>query len=321
MTETTGSDKTTPPPQVAALGFYPFSAHLKTLFPWKVYKITIDAGFTCPNRDGTRGVGGCAYCVNESFSPRNRGETRATVAEQMAAGIAGLRHRYGAEKFIAYFQAYTNTYADTDTLKRLYDEALREPDIVGLAVGTRPDCVDEETLALLERYTARCRVWVEYGLQSIHDDTLRRINRGHTYREFLDAVAATAGRGIEICPHVIIGLPGETPPMVLATAEALSRLPIDSLKIHHLYIARGAAMEAPYRRGEVSVLSAEQCVSLVCDFLERIPSSVYIQRLFGEMQSDLVVAPHWGLPKQRLIAMVTEEFRRRGTWQGYSSPA
>jgi len=310
-----GSIAAEKPHQVSEAGFYPFGRYLKTVFPFKVYKITIDAGFTCPNRDGERGIGGCTYCINESFSPnsRNRG---LPVRTQVENGAALMRRRHGAEKFIAYFQAFSNTYGPVDVLKRVYDEALSVPGVVGLAVGTRPDCVDEEKLDLLESYSDRCRVWVEYGLQSIHDETLRRINRGHTYKEFVGAIRLTAGRPVEICVHVILGLPGETREMMLQTAEALSRLPIRSLKLHHLYIARDTVMESEFARGGLKVLGAEQYVSLVCDFLERMPPDVSVQRIVGELDGEMLIAPQWHLDKQKVIAMVTAEFNRRSTWQG-----
>jgi len=300
---------------LAEFGYYPFSRFLKTVFPFKVYKVTIDAGFTCPNRDGTCGVGGCTYCINESFSPNSR-RRGLPVRAQMENGMSILRRRFGAEKFIAYFQAFSNTYAPVGVLKKLYDRALELDDVVGLAVGTRPDCVDEEKIALLDGYARDRIVFVEYGLQSMHDETLKRINRGHGWREFLDAVHATAGRKLKICVHVILGLPGETHEMMMQTAEALARLPIDSLKLHHLYVAENTAMAAEYARGDVKLLSAAEYVKLTCDFLERTPSNVSVQRLVGELESPILIGPRWNLAKQQIISMVTAEFKRRGTCQG-----
>ena len=296
-------------------GYYPFSRFLRTIFSFKVYKVTIDAGFTCPNRDGTCGVGGCTYCINASFSPnaRRRG---LPVRTQMENGMSILRGRFGAEKFIAYFQAFSNTYAPVDVLKKTYDQAVELPDVVGLAVGTRPDCVDEQKLDLLESYAGQRLVFVEYGLQSTHEETLKRINRGHGLGVFLDAVGATACRNIKICVHVILGLPGETAEMMMQTAEALAKLPIDSLKLHHLYVAENTAMAEEFTRGNVTPLSAEEYVKLTCDFLERTPPNVSVQRLVGELDSPILIAPRWNLAKQQLLSMVTAEFKRRGTCQG-----
>jgi len=303
------------PPRVAEFGFYPFSRFLREVFPWKVYKVTIDAGFTCPNRDGTCGVGGCTYCINESFSPNTK-RRDLPVRKQMENGMAVMRGRFGAQKFIAYFQAFSNTYAPVDRLKELYGQAVTMDDVVGLAVGTRPDCVDSEKLELLESYAERLLVFVEYGLQSMHDATLDKINRGHGYRAFSDAVVETARRKLKTCVHVILGLPGETHEMMMATAQAVAALPIDSIKIHHLYIAEGTEMARQYARGKVKVLSAEDYVRLACDFLERISPEVSVQRLVGELTSNILVAPRWGLPKQQVFARITKEFRRRGSYQG-----
>jgi len=309
------------PSYLAEFGYYPFGRFLRTVFPYKVYKVTIDAGFTCPNRDGTRGEGGCTYCINESFSPNTK-RRHLSVTEQMQNGMSVMRGMFGAEKFIAYFQAYSNTYAPINVLRKAYDEALDLSDVVGLSVGTRPDCVDKEKIAMLADYATEKLVFVEYGLQSMHDVTLRRINRGHTYREFLDAVHATAGKGMKICIHVILGLPGETPEMMMQTAEALAKLPIDSLKLHHLYVAEYTVMAEEYARGKITPLSAQQYIKLTCDFLERIPAHISIQRLVGELDSPILIAPKWKLDKQQILGMIIKEFKQRKTYQGYfSAPA
>jgi len=301
---------------VTRLGYYPFSDYLRRRFGCKVHKISLDAGFTCPNRDGTVGVGGCTYCINESFSP-NVGKAQRSISEQMAEGMAYMRRRYGARKFFAYFQAFTNTYDSVDALRARYDEALAFPDVVGLSIGTRPDCVPEEVLDLVESYSRRVETWLEYGLQSANDETLRRINRGHDVATFLDAVERTRRRDIRICVHVILGLPGESRDDMMSTARFLQPLGLHGIKLHHLYIARGTPMEEEYRAGRVRVLSAQEYVSLACDFLEIIPPTVTVQRLVGDTTSTRVlIAPIWPEPKSRVLRMFTEEFARRGTTQG-----
>ena len=305
-----------PPAQVAELGYYPFSAWLRRRFGCKVHKVSLHAGFTCPNRDGKAGSGGCTYCVNESFSPQ-AGQPLRPVREQMADGIGYMRRRYHAAKFIAYFQAFSNTYADLATLKRLYDEAVDFPDVVGISIGTRPDCVPDDVLDLIQSYTDRVDVWVEYGIQTAHDETLRRVNRGHDFACFHDAVARTRGRGIHVCAHVILGLPGETHEMMMQTAEALQPLGLEGIKLHHLYIARHTPLEAEYRAGRVPLFTVEEYVRTACDFLERIPAGVAVQRLVGDTtSSDVLLAPLWPHTKTDVLRMISEEFRRRGTMQG-----
>ena len=298
------------------LGYYPFSAYLQQRFGCKVQKVSIHAGFTCPNRDGTCGSGGCTYCINESFSPQAGKELR-PISQQMADGMAYMRRRYKAKKFIAYFQAFTNTYASVTRLKECYDAALDSPEVVGLAIGTRPDCVPEEVLDLLESYSRRVEIWVEYGLQSSHDRTLRRINRGHDFATFVDAVERTRRRAIRRGAHVILGLPGESQTDMMTTACRLQALGLHGVKLHHLYIARGTEMEKQFRTGEVSVLTAESYVKLVCDFLERLSPEVVVQRLVGDTTSrDVLVAPVWPESKATVLRMISEEFGRRGTTQG-----
>ncbi len=298
------------------LGYYPFSAWLRKRFGCKVQKVSIHAGFTCPNRDGTCGSGGCTYCINESFSPQ-AGKALRPVSQQMADGMSYMRRRFKAKKFIAYFQAFTNTYASVRRLKECYDAALGFPDVVGLAIGTRPDCASEEVLDLLESYSRRVEVWVEYGLQSSHDRTLQRINRGHDFATFVDAVERTRRRPIRTGAHVILGLPGESRADMMATACRLQPLGLHGVKLHHLYIARGTEMEKEFRAGGVAVLSAPSYVKLVCDFLERLPPDVVVQRLVGDTTSgDVLVAPVWPESKATVLRMISEEFGRRGTTQG-----
>ncbi len=308
------SEEHFPRPWLAERRYYSFSDYLRRHFGFKVYKVSIDAGFTCPNRDGTKGVGGCSYCVNASFSP-NVGRML-PISEQVRRGMEFMRRRYGAEKFIAYFQAFTNTYADVQTLKSRYDEAIQFPDVVGLSIGTRPDCVPEEVLELIDGYTERYHVWVEYGLQSIHDKTLDLINRGHHYEEFADAVRRTQARGINTCAHVILGLPGEDWEDMMETARAVSDVGINGIKLHHLYVAKGTPMEKLYRGGELRVVGWEEYVKLAADFLERISPDITVQRLVGDVSSELLIAPKWPVAKAVVLRRITEELIRRDSYQG-----
>ena len=292
-----------------------YRRYLKELFPCRVFKIGIDAGFTCPNIDGTVTYGGCTFCDNKSFSQNTRSSPR-SVRDQVLSGMAFYRRRYHAQKFIVYFQAFTNTHGPLSLLKRLYDEALALPDVVGLSIGTRPDCVPEEVLDLLLDYAARGHLWVEYGIQSIHDATMAQLNRGHTYAQFIDAVERTKRRGFPICAHVILGLPGENHTMMMQTAEAIAGLGLEGLKIHHFYIAKNTALEKVHRRQPVKTLSLEEYVPLACDFIERLPPHMVIERVVGELNRKYVTAPLWGKTKSEILKRIDQEFARRGSNQG-----
>jgi hypothetical protein len=295
--------------------YYQFSEYLKERFGCKVYKVTIDAGFTCPNRDGKVGWGGCTYCNNKGFSANTR-QTPAPISRQVRQGMEFMRRRYKAEKFLAYFQAYTNTYAPIETLRSNYDEALAFDDIVGLSVGTRPDCVAEPVLDLLASYQSSREVWVEYGLQTIHDRTLKLVNRGHDYASFLDALERTKRRGFKTCVHIILGLPGETKADMMATAQALSGMGIDSLKIHLMHVLKNTPLEKDYEEGRFEALQFDEYVGLVCDFLEYIPPAVSIQRLTADGPRSILLAPTWATEKRRTIAAIDAEFERRNSRQG-----
>src|SRR5216684_3106202 len=260
------------------LRYYSFSRFLKKRFGTKVYRVTIDAGFTCPNVDGTVAVGGCVYCDNRSFSP-NRRLPRTTVREQVNRGVEILQNRYQATRFLAYFQAATNTYAPAEKLKKLYDEALEHPQIVGLAIGTRPDCVPDDILDLIENHARDRYVCLELGLQTMHDRSLDWMNRGHHFDAFVDAVRRCQGRGLDLCAHVILGLPGESHADMLATAGALAALPVQAVKIHNLHVVRDTPLADMYAKGQARLLGRDQYVQVVCDFLERLPPGMVIQRL------------------------------------------
>jgi radical SAM protein (TIGR01212 family) len=292
-----------------------FSSYLRQRFGCRVYRIPLDAGFTCPTRDGIISRAGCLYC-----DPRGSAsaitDTRLSVREQMLKGMDSARRRYGAEKFIAYFQAFTNTYAPPDRLKQLYTEATELPGVVGLSIGTRPDCVPDEVLDLIASFGPRFDTWIEYGLQSAHDSTLRAINRGHTVAQFSDAVEKTKERRIKVSVHVIIGLPAETHDMIMETARLIASFPVDGVKIHLLHVLKESPLEKIYREGTITLLSQERYVALVCDFLELMPPAVVIQRLTGEAPRDNLVAPLWALDKHAVLRAISSELERRDSWQG-----
>ena len=290
-------------------------AYLRRRFGCRVSKVNVDGGFTCPNRDGTRGSGGCIYCDNASFSP-NGTVARIPIETQMAEGMAYHRVRLKSEKFIIYFQKFTNTYAPVERLRDLYSRALAHPDVVGIAIGTRPDALSDETILLLEELAKSHYVSLELGLQSMNDGILEQINRGHTLAEYLTAVDRLAGRGIEICTHLIYGFPGETRTGFLNTATLIASLPVNSLKIHQLHAVKGTKLAELYYRGEFTPLSHQEYVSTVCDFLELIPPAVTIQRLYGCAPLAIRVAPTWDLKNNQMWYSVVNELKRRGSWQG-----
>ncbi|MEW6183733.1 MAG: TIGR01212 family radical SAM protein [Bacillota bacterium] len=289
-----------------------FRTFLRAHFSSPVSKIPLDAGFGCPNRDGAAGRGGCAFCVNRAFSPFAGQEL--SVREQIRR-FKDARRRDG--RYLAYFQAYTNTYAPVERLHRLYEEALSDPEVVGLCVATRPDCVPNPVLDLLQSYASRWMVWVEYGLQSCHDKTLKRINRGHDFAAFVDAVKRTGDRGLYIGAHVIIGLPGESRDEMIQTARSLSAVGVEGVKMHHLQVFRGASLAGEWEQGGIKTLDATEYVVLACDFIEHLSPSMVVLRLVSEATDEaLLLAPRWGISKTRVIEAVDRELRRRGTRQG-----
>jgi len=296
--------------------YYSFSQFLKEKFGCKVYKIPVDAGFTCPNRDGKIGYGGCTYCLNQSFSPSTLIE-KSNIHSQIKYRKALIRKKSRANKFLVYFQSYTNTYAKVTVLKKLYDEALQDEDVVGLCIGTRPDCVPDEVLNLIESYAYDHHIWIEYGLQSIHDKTLLKINRGHNFAQFEDAVKRTQGRNIFICVHIILGLPGETKKDMLETAKALAKMGINGIKLHHLQVIKNTKLARDFERGEFKVLSLEEYIELVCDVLELLPSNITIQRLVGEVLEDnMLIAPRWNLNKHQILSLIEQKLIDRNSFQG-----
>jgi radical SAM protein (TIGR01212 family) len=299
----------------ADLPYRDLNSFLKGQFGERVQKITLDAGLTCPNRDGRVGTGGCLYC-NARGSGTGAWARGQSIAAQMAMGMDRLARRYRASRFIAYFQSFSNTYAPPETLRELYEVALAFPQVVGLSIGTRPDCLPDEVLELLAGYTRDRLVWLELGLQSAHDATLLRLNRGHNVACFAEAVARAATRGLPVVAHVILGLPGEGPEEMSATAAYLARLPLHGVKIHLLYVIKDSGLARLHRGGEYVCLSEDQYVNLAVDFIERLPPHLVIHRLTGDPHPDELVAPAWCLDKSRVLGRIREEFARRGSRQG-----
>jgi radical SAM protein (TIGR01212 family) len=295
--------------------YYDLNSYLRELFGCRVQKIPLDAGLACPNRDGLVSTGGCIYC-NSRGSGTGAMREGLSITAQVIRGKDFLKKRYKAKKFIAYFQSFSNTYGPHERLKGLYEEALAVDDIVGLAIGTRPDCIDESMLTILEGYARDYLVWIEYGLQSIHDRTLTFINRGHDVRCFKRAVEATRTRGIKICTHVILGLPFEDRRDMLATAEAVAAMGIDGIKIHLLYVIKGTGMEKLYQEGTYRCLEQDEYANLVCDFLELLPPDMVIQRLTGDPHPDELVAPEWSLRKNETLSRIKKILADRDSWQG-----
>lgn len=291
------------------------NTHLRNTFGCRVQKITIDAGFSCPNRDGTISTEGCIYC-NARGSGTGAYAKGLSVTEQLNRGKRSVAKRYKAKKFIAYFQSFSNTYAPVSQLKSRYEEALAVEDVVGLSIGTRPDCVNEPVLDLLQGYARDYLVWLEYGLQSAHDRTLAFINRGHDLECFKEAVAATRNRGIKICAHVILGLPNEDRSQMLETAKIISNMGINGIKIHLLYVVKGTKLENLYTAGRYRCLEQEEYVNLVCDFLELIPQNMVIQRLTGDPHPEELVAPGWALKKTETLALIKDCLEKRDSRQG-----
>jgi hypothetical protein len=295
-----------------------YSSYLKTKYGCRVYRIGLDAGFTCPNRDGTKGSGGCIYC-SDTGSRSPYADPLESPASQLRKRIDYLSKNKGANKFIAYFQAFTNTYADTTKLKTIYDTVLDFKEIVGISIGTRPDMIDNDKLEMISAYKDNYEVWLEYGLQSSHDKTLRAINRGHTFKEFAEAAKLTKDHGILTSAHVIIGLPGETREDIITTARRLDGLKIDGVKIHSLHVLKTSPLESLFRDGKIKMLGMEEYAGLVCDFLENISEDIIVQRLTGQGQRGSHVAPEWALDKTATLAKIDEVFRQRGSRQGSKS--
>ncbi len=296
-----------------------FSAYLKNRFGAKVYKITIDAGFSCPNRDGTISAGGCIFC-DDSGSFSHAHSNLLSIENQVNEGVKTLSQRFKAQKFMSYFQAYTNTYRPVHELEKIYKASLNHPDVVGISIGTRPDCVDDDKLNLISDISKDYYTWLEYGLQSSHDKTLLRINRGHDYECFVRAYEKTKEKGLNVCVHVIFGL-WESRDEMLQTAQRLSDLKIDGIKIHMLCALRNTKLAKMYENKEIDFMSEDEYASLVCDFLEILPPQTTIHRLAGNGYRKTLIAPRWLGAKLDCLNKIDREFLKRDSYQGklYSS--
>ncbi|WP_321438009.1 TIGR01212 family radical SAM protein [uncultured Bacteroides sp.] len=294
-----------------------FSSFLRKYFDCKVQKISLNAGFTCPNRDGVKGNGGCTYCNNQTFNPEYC-RTEKSVKEQLEEGRMFFSRKYPEMKYLAYFQAYTNTYSELESLKQKYEDALSVDGVVGLVIGTRPDCMPDDLLDYLEELQKHAFLIVEYGIESTNDDTLRRINRGHTYADTVDAVQRTAARGILTGGHVILGLPGETHDMIVNQAAKLSELPLTTLKLHQLQLIRGTKMAHEFEEHpeEFHLYEVDEYIDLVIDYVERLRPDMVLERFVSQSPKELLIAPDWGLKNYEFTERVKKRMREREAYQG-----
>ena len=295
--------------------FYDLNTYFKNIFGHRVHKITVDAGMSCPNRDGSISSNGCIYC-NASGSGTGFFQKGISVTDQILNARKYVIKRYKAKKFIAYFQSYTNTYAPVDKLKRLYDEALAIEEVAGLSIGTRPDCINEEILTLLQGYAKKHLIWIEYGLQSAHDATLALINRGHDFNAFEKAIEATQNRGINICAHIILGLPGESKKQMIETAKRLSQMGIDGIKFHLLYVIKGTQMDTFFQQGTYQCLTQREYVDTLCEALTYLPENMVIQRLTSDPHPRELIAPQWAMKKKETIELIKKTLEERDLYQG-----
>lgn len=294
--------------------FYSFNDYLKDKFGQRVQRLSLNAGFTCPNRDGKIGREGCIYCNDRGFSPF--ANSRLSLKQQIRQSMDYAGKRYKAKKFVAYFQNASNTYAPLNNLKKAYNVIKEFPEIVGLYISTRPDCIDEKRLDIISSYCKDYDVWIEYGLQSIHDRTLKFINRGHSLHEFVKAVEMTAERNIKIGVHVILGLPGETKEDMLKTAKKIARLPVSGIKFHVLHVLKDTKLERYYKEDRIKLLTFKEYVDNICDFLEITSPLCIIFRLISDAREDFLLAPKWINRKSEVITAIKKEFDKRGTKQG-----
>jgi len=292
--------------------------YLRKRFGCRVSKVNVDAGFTCPNRDGSRGVGGCIYCDNSSFSP-DATQAHISIEEQMEAGMAYHRRRLGSEKFIIYFQKFTNTYDSVERLQDCYSRALSHPDVIGISVGTRPDALSDAAAELLAGIARKKYVCLELGLQSTDDNILALINRGHTVAEYIATVQKVSGRGFDLCTHLIYGFPGESRASFLKSVDLLVALGVHSVKLHQLHAVQGTRLAALYAQGKFVPLTRDEYVAAAADFLELLPAAISVQRLYGSAPLAIRVAPEWNLKNNQLWYAILNELKNRDSWQGKRS--
>lgn len=295
--------------------YYDLKSYYLNNFSDRVYKVQIDAGFTCPNRDGSRGSSGCSYCDGRGSQLRQQGPLPSVTA-QLEAGKKLYRRLRKATRFVAYFQTFTNTYGEIKELRRLYEEALAVEDVVGLSIGTRPDTMSPEVVSLLDEFSKEYDVWLEYGLQSMHPESLKKIGRGHTVDEFHAAVDMLSASSIKLCVHAIIGLPWESREMVWQTADFIARLPVDGVKIHSLLLLDGTPLYEDYKLKPFSLLTRDEYVSYVAGFLERLPPEVVIQRLTAEGYRDIFIAPDWARNKLQVLQHLDRYQKEHDSYQG-----
>ena len=293
--------------------YYSFGEYLKDKYGRKVRKIGLNAGFTCPNRDGRTGEDGCIFCNESGFSEFP--DDSVSLKEQIDSTISIFKKK-GVESFIAYFQNGSNTYAPVEELKKIYDIIHEYPEIISLFISTRPDCVNDEVLDLIQSYTAKYEVWVEYGLQTIHDRTLEFIGRGHSFTQTEEIIRKTSERGIKVGVHVILGLPGESKDLMMKTAEKVSRLPVSGVKLHLFHVLKNTALEELYNKGEVKLLEEDEYINAACDFIERLSPDCVLLRLASDARIKVLVAPEWMKKKLEVIRKIEREFSRRNTRQG-----
>lgn len=292
-----------------------YGTWLRQRFPYKVQKISVDAGFTCPNRDGRLGTGGCIYCNNDSFNP-SYCQREKSVKQQLVEGKEFFRRKYPEMRYMAYFQAFTNTYSTLDHLKSLYEEALDVEDVVGLVIGTRPDCIDDTLLDYLTQLARQTMVTLEYGIETANDDTLRLIRRGHDFQCVRDAVERTKGRGIVIGGHVILGLPGEDAEESVRQATIMSELGLDVLKIHQMQIIRGTRLAQMYAENPFHLYSPEEYSELIVRYLEHLSEDMVVERFASQSPKEMLIAPKWGLKNYELTNLIVNKMKCEGRRQG-----
>jgi radical SAM protein (TIGR01212 family) len=301
--------------RAAGLRYFSLGYYLKSLYGQRVQKVSIDAGLTCPNVDGTVAFGGCNFCDNRSFSPSRR-LPRQDILEQIEAGIRLLKMRYRVDRFIAYFQPATNTYADVADLRQLYNLALSHPRVCGLSVGTRPDCVPAEVMEVLGDFAQRTLLSVEYGMQTMHDKSLAWMNRGHDHAATVDAIQRSRELPLEVCLHIMLSLPTETRSEMLETALEVARLNVAAVKIHNLYVVKKTPLAMLWEQGDIRLMERDEYVETVVDFIERLPPDMVVERISGDAPGDFFLAPTWSLDKPGLLRAIEQEFARRNSWQG-----
>lgn len=298
-----------------------YGSWIRAQFPHRVQKISIDAGFSCPNRDGKISHGGCTFCDNRTFNP-SYCEPSKTISEQIQEGKSFFARKYPDMRYLAYFQAYSNTYASLDTLRRRYEEALSQDGVVGIVIGTRPDCIDKPILDYLERLNRQTFLIVEYGIESVSDEILQRVNRGHDFACSRMALTETSQRGIRTGAHIILGLPGESPEQSISEASIISSLPIDILKLHQLQIIHGTRLASEYAQKPFQLYTADEYIDLCISYLERLRPDMVVERFVSQSPAQLLMAPRWGLKNHEFTDLLVKRMKQRDTWQGklYDNP-